>query len=166
MQTALAICSLITFLLPGCGYFPRKVSMDDPEVQQFLKAAASFDRTSYGFSPIPHNADVRLETRPTDEYDAMLHITSKGDVRTIAFRKVKGNFIWIGEQEMFQGPKTFDGADGTENEAITLTYETQKVSGFPLNQLNVTYSGEDPRLAFPKKPGLAEVKPVLKEWGY
>jgi hypothetical protein len=95
----------------------------------------------------------------------MLHITTK-TVRTIAFRKENGNYFWIGEQETFEGPKTYKTVDGTFHEAITLTYETQNISGYPLNQLNVSYRGEDPRLEAPKQLTLAAVKPILKEWSY
>lgn len=156
---------IVGILLADCGVSPRKVTMADPQVQHLVKAAKSFDRTSYGFSPIPMEADVRLEMRPTALYDAMLQITAK-TYRTIAFRKEKGNYVWIGDQETFEGPKKYTTVDGTSNEAITLTYETQRVSGFPLNQLNVTYRGEDPRLASRNNLTLAAVKPILKEWGY
>lgn len=97
---------LIVAALASCGLIPRKVAMDNPRVQQLVKAAQSFDRTAYGFSPIPKQADVRLELRPTGRYDAMLHITTR-TVRTIAFRKENGNYVWIGEQETFDGPKTY-----------------------------------------------------------
>lgn len=156
---------VVAVFLGGCGLIPRKATSDDPQVQRLLKAAESFDRTAYGFSPIPRHADVRLEARPTRQYDAMLHITAK-TLRTIAFRKENGNYIWIGEQETFQGPKKYQTVDGVFNEAIVLTYETQRISGYPLNQLNVTYRGEDPRLAGRNNLTLATVKPILREWGY
>jgi hypothetical protein len=159
------ILTVIVAMLAGCGLIPRKTTMDDPQVQRLVKAAQSFDRTAYGFSPIPRQADVRLELRPTGRYDAMLHITTK-TVRTITFRKENGNYVWIGDQETFDGPKTYKTEDGTFHEAITLTYETQNISGYPLNQLNVTYRGEDPRLAGKNNLSLAAVKPILKEWGY
>ena len=139
--------------------------MDDPRVQQLVSAAQSFDRTGYAFSPIPKQADVRLELRPTARYDAMLHVTAK-TIRTIAFRTENNSYAWIGEQETFEGPKAYKTVDGTFHEAITLTYETQNISGYPLNQLNVTYRGEDPRLAANNNLSLAVVKPILKEWGY
>jgi hypothetical protein len=160
-----ALTVIVTVLLQACGLVPQKVSMDDPPVQRLLKAAASFDRTSYGFSPIPTQADVRLELRPTSRYDAMLHIRAK-TVRTIAFRKDHGNYVWVGEQETFDGPKKYKTLDGTFNEAITLTYEIQSISGYPLNQLNVTYRGEDARLIGRTDLSLATVKPILKEWSY
>jgi len=156
---------IVAVLLEGCGLIPRKVTMDDAQVQRLVKAAGSFDRTSNGFSPIPRQADVRLELRPTSRYDAMLHITTK-TVRTIAFRKENGNYVWVGDQETFEGPKKYKTVDGVFNEAITLTYETQSISGYPLNQLNVTYRGEDPRLAGRNNLTLVVVKPILKEWGY
>lgn len=158
--------TVIVAVLASCGrLIPRKVTMDDPQVQRLVKAAESFDRTAHGFSPIPRKADVRLELRPTGRYDAMLHITTK-TVRTIAFRKENGNYVWIGEQETFEGPKKYKTVDGIFNEAITLTYETQSISGYTPNQLNVTYRGEDPRLAGRNNLTLAVVKPILKEWGY
>jgi hypothetical protein len=156
---------LFAMLLVGCDRFPRKVAMDDPRIQPLLKAAASFDRTSYGFTPIPASAEVRFESHSTERYDAMLHIDSKTS-RTIAFRKSERGYRWTGEQETFQGPNQYTTVDGTFYEHITLTYEIEAISGFPINQINVTYSGEDPRLEFPKKPTLATVRPILKEWGY
>ena len=95
----------------------------------------------------------------------MLHITAK-TFRTIAFRKENGNYVWVGDQETFEGPKKYKTVDGVFNEAITLTYETQSISGYPINQLNVSYRGEDLRLEAPKQLTLGGVKPILKEWGY
>ena len=97
----------------------------------------------------------------------MLHIATQ-TVRTIAFRKENGDYVWISEQETFEGPKTYKTVDGTFHEAITLSYETQKIlgSGYPLNQLSVSYRGEDPRLAANENLSLAAVKPILREWGY
>ena len=157
--------TVIVAVLASCGLIPRKVTMDDLQVQQLVKAAEAFNRTAYGFSPIPKQANVRLELQPTGRYDAMLHITTK-TVRTIAFRKQNGNYVWIGDQETFEGPKTYKTVDGVFNEAITLTYETQGISGYSLNQLNVTYRGEDLRLAGRNNLTLPAVKPILKEWGY
>jgi hypothetical protein len=162
---AAIMLALIVAMVSSCGLIPRKSTMDDPQVQRLVKAADAFNRTAYGFSSIPKEADVRLELRPTARYDAMLHINSR-TVRTIAFRSVNGNYVWIGDQETFEGPKTYKSVDGTFHEAITLTYETQSVSGYPLNQLNVDYRGEDPRLAGRNNLTLAAVKPILKEWGY
>jgi len=156
---------VLAILLVGCDRFPRKVAMNDPRIQPLLKAAVTFDRTAYGFTPIPASAEVRLESRPTQRYDAMLHIDSKTS-RTIAFRKSGESYKWTGEQEIFQAPKQYRTVNGTFYEHITLTYEIESISGFPTNQLNVTYSGEDPRLEWPKKLTLTSVKPILKEWGY
>lgn len=139
--------------------------MDDPRIQPLIKAARSFDRTAFGFTPLPNTADVRWESRPTERYDAMLHIYSKTS-RTIAFRKTPSGFKWTGEQESFQGPKKFTTPDGTLNESITLTYEVENISGYPTNRLNITYFGEDKRLANRESLSLDHIKPILKEWGY
>jgi hypothetical protein len=156
------------FLLSGCGIFPEKVSVDDQRVQSLLKAAAVFDRASYGFSPLPMNGYVDLELRSRSNYhnyDAMLHIYQKTS-RTIAFRKNANGYDWIGEQEAFVGPKMYKTANGTLHEQVVLNFDTERVSGFPLNQLGVEYMGEDPRLSHREDLSLSDVKPVLKEWGY
>ena len=98
--------------------------MDDPRIQPLLKAAASFNRLPYGFTPLPKAARVRWEWSSGGRYDAMLHIYSKTS-RTIAFRKINGGYRWIGEQETFQGPKQYTTVDGTFNECVMLTYEIE-----------------------------------------
>lgn len=157
------ICALV--LLAGCDLVPRRVAIDDPRIQPLLKAAQSFDRTAYGFTPIPQVADVRWESRPTATYDAMLHITAKTS-RTITFRKSASGWRWIGDQEILNGPKMFKTVDGTFPEHICLTYEIEGVSGAEKNRLNVIYAGEDRRLAGKQDLTLSDVKPILKEWGY
>ncbi len=156
---------LLLFVLAACDRFPRKVSMDDPSIRPLLQAATTFDRTSYGFTPIPKSAIVYFESRPSAHYDAMLNISSKTS-RTVAFRKTSSGYRWTGEQEIFDGPKRFETPDGTFYEHICLTYEIEPMSGVPPNEISITYQGEDPRLEWPKKLTLALVKPILKEWGY
>ena len=83
------ICAIM--VLAGCM---RRVEIDDPRIQPLLKAAESFDRTSYGFTPIPKTGGVSWESRATARYDAMLHIGGKTS-RTIAFRKSESGWRWI-----------------------------------------------------------------------
>jgi hypothetical protein len=78
-------------VLKSCHVVPQRVAMDDPQIQSLLQAAASFDRTNYGFTPIPKAADVRLEFSSGGRYDAMLHINAKNS-RTIAFRKTSDGY--------------------------------------------------------------------------
>lgn len=128
-----------------------------------VAAIAKVDRASLGFTLIPTNAIVRLESRPHDGYDAMLHID--GDTsRTIAFRKTPNGYKWIGEQEGYTGPKTYTTVDGTFHEMIFVTYETENVSGVPLNKIFVQYFGENARLTKRNNLALADVKPILAEW--
>ena len=139
-----------------------------PRIQPLLKAAASFDRTAYGFTPLPTTADdVRFESKPNDGYDAMLHIESRTS-RTIAFRKTSGGYKWIGEQEGFRGPKKYTTSDGTFNEMIWLNYDAEPlhVGGFPTNRLCIEYFGEDDRLVLRNDLKLDDIKPILKEWKY
>jgi hypothetical protein len=152
-------------LMVGCGIFPEKVAIGDPRLQPLLKAASTFPRSQYGFSPTPTTGYVRLESRPRAGYDAMLHISGKTS-RTMAFRKSLDGYNWIGEQEIFKGPNEYKTVDGTFKEQVCLTYEIEKISGFPQNRLNITYAGEDPRLAGRQNLSLVDVKPILKEWSY
>jgi hypothetical protein len=156
---------VLPLLFLSCRFFPEEVSMDDPRIQPLLKAADSFNRLPYGFTPLPKAAKVGLEWSSGGRYDAMLHIDSKTS-RTIAFRKTSGGYRWIGEQETFEAPKQHKTPDGTFNEQVVLTFEIENVSGYPMNRLNVSYDGEDSRLANRPDLTLDQVKPVLKDWGY
>ena len=157
------LCALVS--LAACDMFPRKVAMTDPRIQPLIQAAQQFDRTAYGFTPLPLAAEVRWESQPRGTYDAMLHITAKTS-RTIAFFKTGSGWRWVGDQEIFEGPKFFRTVDGTFKEHLSLTYETEHISGAKKNQLNVDYFGEDPRLANKHNLTLSDIKPILKEWGY
>jgi len=160
---------LAAVVFTGCGFLPQKVSLDDQRIQPLLIAAASFDRVSHGFTPIPQTAnDVRFESRPTEHYDSMLHISAR-TARTIAFRKNGSGYVWTGEQEIFEGPRRFKTVDGTFNEQITLTYEIEHISGAPLGQLYINYFGEEPTLnakLLTLPLTLDDVRPFLKQWGY
>ena len=93
----------------------------------------------------------------------MLHIYATTS-RTIAFRKVGNGYKWIGEQEIYPGPKQYKTMDGMFNEEIVITYENEKVSGVPLNQIDIDYHGEDPRLANRRDLTLNYVRPIIEEW--
>lgn len=156
---------LLSLALVGCGFVPEKVQVSDPRLVPMWDAARSFDRAASGFSPLPDAGDIRLESRPRAGYDAMLHMYTKTS-RTIAFRKTPTGYRWIGEQEAFEGPKKYTSVDGTFPEQIVLTFDLEPVSGSPTNQLDVSYWGEDSRLAGHRPLRLGDVQPILKEWGY
>ena len=160
------LVALLALSFAGCSVYARKLSVQDPRVRTLLDAALEFDRTQYGFSPLPSIGDVYLESnpRPGAGYDAMLHLYGRTR-RTIAFRLVDRRYKWIGEQEIFRNTQTYEGPNGTADEQIVLTYEIEHVTGAPLNRLGVQYMGDDPRLAG-KHLTLALVKPILKQWGY
>jgi hypothetical protein len=151
-------------LLAGCGLVPEKVAFDDARVVELLKAAETFDREVHGFTPIPRDAEFRLETA-RGAYDRMLHIYGLTS-RTIAFRKTDSGFKWIHEQEIFTGPREYESPDGIFKETICLTYESERIASFRAGELSITYFGEDRRLAFKGELKLEDVLPVLREWGY
>jgi len=165
MTRGLRVLVGISFVLTGCGYFPEHVSSDDPRVQELLSAGDAFDRSSRGFSPIDPKADLRLEWRPRADYDAMLHIYDRTE-HTIAFRRGPAGFEWMREQEIFRGPREYDTPDGKYREQITITYPTPRPSTTAVDLVHVGYDGDDPRLKWPLAPTLADVRPILEEWGF
>jgi hypothetical protein len=112
-------------LLAGCGLTPQPLPYAEPQVQQLLRATEAASTNRFGFTPVSTNADIRLE-KSSGAYDRMLHIYGRTS-RTIAFRKQGDGFIWIGEQEIYKGPKQYTTVDGTFFEEICLTYELQRV---------------------------------------
>ena len=152
----------LALALAGCGAFPEAVKMGDPKLKPF-SSMYKVNRKKLGFTPIPKQADVRIETRSGAAYDAMLHIYA-GTSRTVDFKKVGNSYVWIGEQEIHTGPGTYTTPDGTFNEQITITYETAPVSGFPMNKINVSYDGNDPVLSSKPNLTLKDVSPTLKKW--
>lgn len=156
---------LAVLLLVGCWMAPEKVGVDDPRVVESLKAAESFDRMAYGFTPIPRDAKYRIEVTGGGAYDRMLHIHGRTS-RTIAFRKTGDGFRWIGEQEVFTGPGTYEHPDGIFPEQIVLTYETERIAALRAGELCITYHGEDARLVRRSDLKLMDVMPILREWGY
>jgi len=151
--------------LAGCGFLPEKVQYNDAEVQELLQAREDAAVHRFGFTSVPASATIRIERVPRGGYDRMLHVQG-ATRRTIAFRKEGEKYIWIGEQESFQGPKEYTSVDGTSRERIILTYELERLSHQRTNTLIITYWGEDPRLVKQKELTLESVSPILREWGY
>jgi len=158
----LALLALI--FLAGCSLLPEKVSYNDPRVRKLLKAAERSSECRFAFTPVSHDADMRLE-KAAGPYDLMLHVSGATN-RTIAFRVDEREIRWIGEQEIYTGPKKYTNVDGTFNEKLTVTFEVESVSGAELNCLNIRYSGDDPRLAGQDDLELETILPILHEWGY
>lgn len=122
---------------------------------------------------MPTNAAIRLEVARSGggAYDRMLHVYGRTS-RTIAFRKQPGGgFKWIAEQEIYEGPKEYTSVDGTFHENLCFTYELQRVAHYRLNELNISYTGEDVRLVqkgaiWQDDLRLDRVLPILRDWGY
>jgi hypothetical protein len=159
-----ALSALLVAMLGGCGFVPENVPVHDPRIAPLWTAARAFDRTKYGFSPLPHTGSVGWEHRSRSNYDAMLHIGGKTE-RTISFQKLPNGYRWIGDQEDFKGPNVYRTPDGDQREEIVLNYDVVPISGFPLNTLAILYLGDDPRYEG-KTLALQDVRPILKQWGY
>lgn len=164
------LCLSLVLLGVGCGrvkeLLPVQVTPDDPRVAELLAVVAASNHTTLGFTPITTNGNFRLEiARRGGAYDRMLHIYGKTS-RTIAFKQAGAGWRWTHEQEIFEGPHDYTTVDGTFKESICLTYETERLAAANTNRLNVSYSGDDTQLAWPRELTLADALPVLAAWGY
>jgi hypothetical protein len=140
-----------------------------------LRARDPVDWASLGFTAVDQEAEFKLVTHAQPGFDAMLSVDGRTE-RMIAFRRRPSGFEWIGEQESFQGPGTFQSADGTFPEEIVITYTKDRLwaSGIPLDKPHIEYHGNDARLTDPSWPGwphrrglsIEAVKPVLAGWGF
>jgi len=165
MRVYVSVIALLCSIIVACHLIPEKVTSDDPRVKAMFEAMGKVDRKALGFTPVSRDASIRLEEGPRHGYDAMLHIDGKTS-RTVAFRSVGSEYEWIGEQEIFEGPRKYKTVDGEFQESITLNYDKVPVSGFPINELSVVYHGEDPALEWPRQLSLEAVRPTLTRWGY
>jgi hypothetical protein len=127
-----------------------------------LKAIDRIDRAALGFTPLPTNAQFRLEIASGRVYDAMLHVNGETS-RTIGFQKTGADYRWISEQEIHHGPGWYQTIDGTFREFVVVEYQTEKVNGIPLNQTWIRYTGSDTNLS-ERSLALEDIKPVLSTW--
>lgn len=155
----------------SCGLAPEHVSRDDPRLKPLFEAMSRVNREALGFTPLEHDAVISVEWSGTlasmlvgpRSHDAMLHVSAKTS-RTVAFKRHGGQYEWIGEQQHFQGPHQYDSVDGHFRETITITYDRVPISGFPINTIAVSYSGDEPELVAPRQLSLDMVRPWLKRW--
>jgi hypothetical protein len=129
------------------------------------------DRSQYGFTPIPKTGPVSIEgSSSLGGYDAMLHFGGN-PYRTIAFRWDGRAYHWLGEQEDFEGPGTYETPDGRFHEHVSITFYKEAVFGV-FQGLTIRYFGADKKLTKPRpeRPNwsltLEEVGPLLEKWGF
>jgi len=159
------IGTIAIIVLSMYAFSPKNIISSDPELAPLWKAIDEVDRESMGFTPISEDSKIKIEKANRRKYDIMLHIYNHTS-RTIAFKKKNEGFIWIGEQETFKGPGKYETTDGNFNESIVLTYDKERISGYPTNVLNISYDGEDTRLSLNRDLTLEDILPILKEWKY
>ncbi len=150
--------------------------MTSPEMKPF-QAMYAAPRSQYGFTAYPKHASVMVETRTgtdakTAGYDAMLHIylgerVHSGTEWDVSFKRVDGQYQWIGEQETWTGPHGHMTPGGElTTESISISYDTQPgLSVGELNTPQVSYTGPDTKLSNKDNLTLKDVQPVLKQWG-
>jgi hypothetical protein len=151
------------FLAVGCNrpeHF-EAISLSDPSLAEFSDLQ-KVDRKGLRIPDLPSNASITVE-RGEGPYDAMLHVYSKQQSRTIAFKKVDGKMKWIHEQVVIEGPRKYSTVDGTFQEHVTFTYETSRVSDTVQDQLVVEYVGPEKAL-IGRKLSPNDVKPLLEKW--
>jgi hypothetical protein len=134
-----------------------------------LQAIAAGDRTALGFTSIPTNAVVYLDSRSNTRRDVEIIIFDTpalydGIYRNIELRKTATGYQWIREFESHPGPMTFTQSGHTAHELILIGYDTDGLSGLAPGKLDVHYTGPDSRLALRKDLTLDKVRPILTEW--
>ena len=150
------------FSLFGCEQHPEFIAYHDGKLKPFITALAAVNRDSLGFTAIPEDARITLEGQSTT-YDAMLHVYGRTS-RTIAFKRQGNGYRWVGEQEIYTGPRKRETPDGTFDETITITFETEPISGVALRRLAIDYAGPDSTLAWPRQLLLPQALRVVKDW--
>jgi hypothetical protein len=163
MKKILLLVSTTLITFSSCWLVP--VNYNDRKVVPYLQAIASVKhlRDSLGFTAISHNARITIEGS-SENYDAMLHVYQSISSRTIAFKRNGDKYLWIGEQEIFTGPKKFNTADGIFNETITFNYDKQLISGYPIDTLSIQYAGPDPALCPPNELSISKAKNIIGHW--
>lgn len=161
------LLAVTVVFLSGCD--TGNVTLSDPQLAPMLQAIAAVDRAALGFTPIPTNAEVHLDSRSDARHDQMLIIFDTlarygGVYRNIEFRKSATGYKWLREFEIHPGPRTFNQSGHAAHEEIYIIYDTTGISGVTPNKLHVHYNGFDSRIADRKDITLDEVRPILAEW--
>jgi hypothetical protein len=143
--------------------------ISDPILLPLVNALNMSNRDSIGFSPINSTDRIELDGSIGDNVLGV-HIYSDFVDRYIFFRNTNNGYVWVSEQESYDGPLTWiDPDSGPVNEFITLNYETENRNGGPLNKLLIYYTGPDTRLNdnpkyFDGTLNLEDIRPILEEW--
>jgi hypothetical protein len=161
------LLAVTVVFLSGCD--TGNVTLSDPQLAPMLQAIAAVDRAALGFTPIPTNAEMLLDSRSDARHDQMLIIFDTlarygGVYRNIEFRKSATGYKWLREFEIHPGPRTFNQSGHAAHEEIYIIYDTTGISGVTPNKLHVHYNGFDSRIADRKDITLDEVRPILAEW--
>jgi hypothetical protein len=161
--------ALATVFLPGCGNKTRTLSISDPQLAPILQAVAASDRATLGFSSIPTNAVVYLDSRSDVRHDVNIIVFDSPALyydihRDIELRKTETGYQWIRELETHPGPKTFTQSGHTKHEEIYIAYDTTQVMGITPNKLHIHYEGPGSQFASGKELKLDQVRPFLAEW--
>jgi hypothetical protein len=155
---------IVAGALVGCNLMvPEKVSYDDKRLKPMFDAMAAVDRASLGFTPVPKNAELKLEG-PSKYYDAMLLVSFNNRESSIAFRKQGNGYRWIGEQEIHSGPSKSYAYEKVKYETITITYETEYVTGMPPNKVHIKYDGPMGLIMTRGQLSLQEAIKIEKQW--
>jgi len=169
VSVVLVIASVLLFLGLSIGLWRAHVGwygptyrVGDQRLRPYLSAMDAVDRTSLGFTPIPRDAKIRVVPVGGErEYDVHL----QASFRDVYFREnADGSYEWVGESQAFTGPRRYDTGAGIENEELVIAYYRVPVSGAALNQVQVYYSGDDPRFKYEPFLTLEEARTILQEW--
>ncbi len=183
--SVIILCAVTTirFFSTPEGRTTQVVEVSDEALAPY-QAALAVDRQAMGFPPLPTNGKVEIDIidkanwgykYPPPAYDVMLHFDQATDHescpsvhRVVALKMDTEGLKWIHEQIVFHGPKQFTTVDGTFNEYIAITCEKEQIAfiGKALEGTNISYTGNDTRLADKEYLSILQIAPILREWGY
>jgi hypothetical protein len=167
--TVYLFLALPIICLTGCGSKTRTLSISDTQLAPILQAINASDRVALGFSSIPTNAVVHLDSRSDARHDVEIIVFDSPALyydiyRDIEFRKKETGYQWIRELETHPGPKTFTQSGHTKHEEIDIAYDTTEVYGITPNKLHIHYEGPASPFISGKAITLDEARQVLAKW--
>ena len=155
------------FIAFGCsdpeGIAGGPYSLDDKKLLPFA-AMYKVDREQFCLTEIDQDSRVEIErdSRRSHGYDVMLHLSSNGVTRTIAFVLEDDQYVWIGEQEAHYSGRKYMTPDGELREYIAITYHERKYGAGGMVGQRITYSGDDESI--PRELTCEQASPYIRAW--
>ena len=138
----------------------------DQSLVPLIKALNESKRDTFGFSPLTSKDRIVIDGT-IGNAEIWLHAYNDFSSHDISFKSIKNNYIWVFEQENFRGPDRWVASDAaSEQESITVQYQTENINGGPVNGLMINYTGRNPSLTKLSQNwrNVSDASSTLEEW--